>query len=116
MESITLIDPGGSITYSDNFLRGTNGCYQGVLLERAAQVTGNKIDGCFDGIAISANSVYAVSIKTNLIVKQHCGNDSRDGPENNQCSVHLQLFLAPSPGFLSRNRFDSVLRELARSL
>jgi|GEM_PF-5629131 len=63
---------GGSITYSSNVLQGTAGCAavggQGMLLQRAAQVTGNKIDGCAAGIVLSPLGTYAVSIKNNLIV------------------------------------------------
>src|SRR5271169_3238879 len=105
---------GGSITYSDNVLRGTTGCFEGVLLERAAQVTGNKIDGCIAGIEINAYSTYAVTIKTNLIVNNvstavalECASDvTLSGNTVNNAAVGVDSAL--SPVLASQITFDNV--------
>lgn len=57
----------GSVTFSDNVLRGESGCSAAMLLEGAAQVTGNKIEGCQEGIYLESGGTNAVSIENNLI-------------------------------------------------
>ena len=60
-------DGSSSITYSDNVLRGgPTGCEIAMVFLRAAQVIGNKIDGCQYGIDLDATT-YAVSLKSNFI-------------------------------------------------
>jgi nitrous oxidase accessory protein NosD len=70
-----VIDGGsvGSITYSDNVVRDTAAGSICMVLLRAAQVTGNKIDGCTNAIVLSDYLADAVSIQNNLIVNTKLG-------------------------------------------
>ncbi len=110
---------GGSITYSDNVLRGTAGtagCNYVMSLGRAAQVTGNKIEGCFDGIYLAPMlppATFAVSIKNNLIVNTSLGmelfcdiNVTLAGNTVNNATVGVDE--APSPLSAMQITFDNV--------
>ncbi len=72
--SSILTDSGAEvpITYSGNVLRGATGCGFAITLYRPAQVTGNKIYGCFGGIDLEGSPI-AVTIKSNLIVNTGLG-------------------------------------------
>lgn len=108
---------GGSITYSGNVLRGINtgttNCSAGMLLERAAQVTGNKIDGCLYGIYFESLATNTVSLKNNLVVNTALGLglgcDSNVTLAGNTVNNSVEgVDSAPNPVSTAEITFDNV--------
>jgi Right handed beta helix region len=66
---------GGSVTMSDNVLRGVTGCSAAMFLSRAVQVIGNKTEGCLTGIELDSGSTGAVTLKSNLVISATIGID-----------------------------------------